>query len=176
MLKRNKYDYKYRLECVELVVKKKLATRRVANEKGIPYTNLRLWVGFYNKYGREGLKGRENKHYDASFKFKVIQTIDKELLSLQEACVRFDIPSIASITSWRNAYESNGYQGLISKPKGRPPKMKPPIKRKVSKSSKPLTREQELLEELEYLRAENALLKKLQALDQVDKKQKPSSS
>ena len=45
-----------------------------------------------------------------------------------------------------------------------------------SKSSKPLTREQELLEELEYLRAENALLKKLQALDQVDKKQKPSSS
>ena len=36
--------------------------------------------------------------------------------------------------------------------------------------------EEELLKENEYLRAENALLKKLQALDQVDKKQKPSSS
>ncbi len=106
----------------------------------------------------------------------MLQTIDKELLSLQDACVRFDIAASSSITSWRDAYESNGYQGLISKPKGRPPKQKPPIKRKVSKPSKPLTREQELLEELEYLRAENALLKKLQALDQVDKKQKPSSS
>ena len=176
MLKRNKYDYKFRLECVELVVKKRQATIRVAKEKGIPYTNLRLWVGFYNKYGRDGLKGRENKHYDASFKFKVLQTIDKELLSLQDACVRFDIAATSSIISWRDAYKSNGYQGLISKPKGRPPKMKPPIKRKLSKPSKPLTREQELLEELEYLRAENALLKKLQALAQVDKKQKPSSS
>ena len=173
MLKRNKYDYKFRLECVALVVKKKLPIIRVAKEKGIPYTNLRLWVGFYNKYGRDGLKGRENKHYDASFKFKVLQTIDKELLSLQDACVRFDIAATSSIISWRDAYESNGYQGLISKPKGRPPKMKPPIKRKVSKPSKPLTREQALLEELEYLRAENALLKKLQALVQADKKRKP---
>jgi transposase len=51
--------------------------------------------------------------------------------------------------------------------------MKPPIKRKARKSSKPLTREEELLKENEYLRAENALLKKLQALVQADKKQKP---
>jgi transposase len=130
MLKRNKYNYKFRLECVELIVKKRQATIRVAKEKGIPYTNLRLWVGFYNKYGRDGLKGQENKHYDALFKFKVLQSIDKELLSLKDACVRYDIAAASSITSWRDAYESNGYQGLISKPKGRPPKMKPPIKLK----------------------------------------------
>jgi transposase len=83
---------------------------------------------------------------------------------------------MSTINSWQRAYEKEGIEGLNIKPKGRPPKMKPPIKRKARKSSKPLTREQELLEELEYLRAENALLKKLQALDQVDKKQKPSSS
>ena len=37
----------------------------------------------------------------------------------------------------------------------------------------PLTREEELLKENEYLRAENDLLKKLQALVQADKKRKP---
>lgn len=51
--------------------------------------------------------------------------------------------------------------------------MKQPIKRKPRKSTKPLTREEELLKENEYLRAENELLKKLQALVQTDKKQKP---
>jgi transposase len=103
----------------------------------------------------------------------VIQTIEKELLSLREACIRFNVPSESTIVSWKRVFEAEGILGFNNKPKGRPPKMKPPIKRKARKSSKPLTREQELLEELEYLRAENALLKKLQALVQADKKQKP---
>lgn len=47
------------------------------------------------------------------------------------------------------------------------------IKRKVRKSNKPLSREEELLQENEYLRAENALLKKLQALAQEENKRKP---
>jgi len=51
--------------------------------------------------------------------------------------------------------------------------MKQPIKRKQRKSTRPLTREEELLSENEYLRAENELLKKLQALVQTNKKQKP---
>ena len=176
MNKRIKYDYKFRLQCVEAVVKSNRPATVVAEEHGIRHSNLRLWIGFFEQYGKEGLKERKYQHYDTSFKHLVIQTIDKELLSLQEACVKFDIPATSTIMSWQEAYKSNGYQGLINKPKGRPPKMKPPIKRKARKSSKPLTREDELLKENEYLRAENALLKKLQALDQVDKKQKPSSS
>jgi len=65
-----------------------------------------------------------------------------------------------------------GEAGLISKIKGRPPKMKPP-KPKNGKSDKPLTREEELLKENKYLKAENELLKKLQALARSEKKQKP---
>ena len=63
--------------------------------------------------------------------------------------------------------------GLILSKKGRPPKMKKPIKTKPKKSAKPLTKEEELLIENEYLKAENELLKKLQALVQNNKKQKP---
>jgi transposase len=100
-------------------------------------------------------------------------TIDKENLSLSSACVRFNISSESVIISWRKSYELNGQAGLIAKSKGRPKKMKQPIKRKAIKTTKPLTREEELLIENEYLKAENELLKKLQALVQTNKKQKP---
>jgi hypothetical protein len=53
-----------------------------------------------------------------------------------------------------------GSLGLISLQKGRPPKMKQPVKSKSKKSIKSLTKEEELFKENDYLRAENALLKK----------------
>lgn len=173
MYKRNKYGYEFRLQCVEAVLKGKRSIKEVAREKGFEESNLRLWVGFYERYGKAGLKPRVKQHYDGAFKRQVLETIDKELLSLRSACVRFNIPSESVIISWRKAYELKGQPGLIAQRKGRPPKMKPPIKRKPRKSTKPLTREEELLRENEYLRAENELLKKLQALAQTNKKQKP---
>jgi hypothetical protein len=45
-------------------------------------------------------------------------------------------------------------------------------KRKKRKSDKPVTREEELLLEIEVLRCENELLKKLQALIQAEESQK----
>ena len=118
-------------------------------------------------------KSKANRHYDVSFKLSVLKTVEEEHLSLREACARFNISSDSMIIKWRKAYESEGLFGLIAKPKGRPPNMKLPIKRKAKAPSRPLTREEELLKENEYLRAENELLKKLQALAQTNKKQKP---
>ena len=173
MFKRKKYDYEFRLQCVEAVLKDKGSVKAVAKQKGIEHSNLRLWLGFYDAYGKQGLKPRVKQHYTVSFKLIVLKAIDKELLSLRAACIRFNIPSESVIIHWRNSYELNGESGLIAKPTGRPAKMKLPIKRKAKKSAKPLTREEELLNENEYLKAENELLKKLQALAQTKKKQKP---
>jgi transposase len=173
MYKRNKYDYKFRLRCVEAVLKGNVSVKSVSIKNGIEHSNLRLWLGFYECYGKAGLRPRVKRHYDACFKLEVLEAIDKEFLSLRTACVRFNIPSESVIISWQKAYKLNGQLGLIPQPKGRPKIMKPPIKRKPRKSSKPLTREEELLKENEYLRAENELLKKLQALVQTNKKQKP---
>jgi transposase len=173
MFKRNKYNYKFRLNCVEAVLKEKHSVTWVAKQNGINRTNLRLWLGFYERYGQEGLLGRENRKYTPSFKREVLLTINKERLSLLSACVRFNIPSESIIINWRKSYELNGQAGLIAKSKGRPKKMQQPIKRKARKTTKPITREEELLIENEYLKAENELLKKLQALVQTNKKQKP---
>ena len=173
MYKRTKYNYEFRLQCVEAVLKKHQSVISVAKKKGFQPSNLRLWLSFYQLYGKAGLQSNIKRYYDASFKLRVLKTIDKELLSLREASVRFKIPSESVIISWQKAYKLKGEPGLIPQPKGRPAKMKLPIKRKTKKSAKPLTREEELLLENEYLRAENELLKKLQALAQTTKKQKP---
>lgn len=173
MSKRNKYNYAFKLQCVEAVVKGKRSIKEVARQKRFDESNLRLWLGFYDRYGEAGLKPKGQQQYDPAFKRDVLETIDREHLSLRSACVRFNIPSDSVIINWRRAYELKGPAGLIPQRKGRPPQMKQPIKRKKRKSTKPLTREEELLRENEYLRAENELLKKLQALVQTNKKQKP---
>ena len=170
---RKKYDFEFRLQCVEAVLKGDNSLKVIAKENGIEHSNLRLWVAFYEAYGEAGLKSRANRHYDVAFKLTVLKTIVAEELSLREACARFNISSESTIIKWRKGYELEGLSGLSSKPKGRPPNMKLPIKRKAKASSRPLTREEELLKENEYLRAENELLKKLQALAQTKKKQKP---
>ena len=173
MSKRNKYDYAFRLRCVKAVLKDKRTVKGVAKENGFAESNLRLWIGFYQRYGPSGLVSEGKQQFDTGFKLKVLKAIDTDCLSLRAACVRFNIRSESVIINWRKAYRSKGLQGLIAKPKGRSKQMKPPIKRKTRKSAKPLTREEELLRENEYLRAENELLKKLQALAQPSKKQKP---
>ena len=171
--RKKKYNYDFRLRCVEAVLKGKRSCRDVAREKGLNVSNLRRWLGFYEAYGIAGLKSGRNQNYSQTFKLGVIKAIANEHLSLRSAAVRFNIPSESVIISWQKMFRENGEMGLIAKPKGRPIKMKEPIKRKRRKSSKPLTREEELLQENEYLRAENELLKKLQALAQMKKKQKP---
>lgn len=173
MFKRNKYDYNFRLRCIEAVLKGNRSITSIAKEKSVNITNLRLWLRFYEQYGGEGLMPREKRNYTSFFKRKVLLAINKEHLSLSSACVRFNISSESVIISWRKAYELNGETGLQPRQKGRPKQMKQPIKRKARKTAKPLTREEELLIENEYLKAENELLKKLQALVQINKKQKP---
>ncbi len=169
MRKRNKYTYSFKLQCVEAILKEHRPILSLANESGVNPSNLKLWVDFYKKYGVSGLYRKNKQSYDVAFKFNVIETMDKECLSLRSACVRFNIASESTIIRWRRAYESEGLSGLTTESK----KMPPPIKRKPRKSDKPLTAYQELLLENERLKAENELLKKLQALTQTNKKHKP---
>jgi transposase len=173
MLKRKKYDYAFRLQCVEAALSGKDSIKGIAKKNGFNESNLRLWIGFYEHYGKAGLMSRVNRRYDLSFKLEVFAAIDNEHLTLRSACVRFNIASESIIINWQKAYKLNGLQGLLPKVKGRPKMEKLPIKRKARKTTKPLTREEELLKENEYLKAENELLKKLHALVQTNKKQKP---
>lgn len=171
----SKYNYEFKLRCVEEVLKKHRSACSVATANGFDESNLRKWIGFYKRYGCEGLLPRNKQNYSVDFKVKVLHAIDHEFLSLKEACVKFNIPSDSVLIQWQRAYARDGSAGLVNKPRGRPAMN---FKRAKKKSDKPLTREEELLKEIESLQAENALLKKFNALIQAkelqqQKKRKP---
>ncbi len=75
------------------------------------------------------------------------------------AVLNLSSPGILSV--WLKRYNEQGIKGLESQPKGRPPmKQQPQTKPESEMTLK------ELREELAYLRAENAVLKKLEELEQ----------
>lgn len=175
MERKVKYDYAFKLVCVELVIKEHYSCESVSNKKGISRSNVRKWVSFYREFGKVGLLPRKNRTYSVDFKQKVLRSIGTELLSLREARLRFNIPSDSIIIRWKRDFTNFGLEGLKPKAKGRPKSMSN-FKRKKRKSNKPLTREEELLLENEALRCENALLKKLQALIQAEEEAKKLKS
>ena len=170
MERKAKYDYAFRLECVELVLKKKYSAGYVSKLKQTARWNIRKWVSFYKAYGKIGLLPRMNQSYSAEFKLNVLKSIEKESLSLMQAGLRFNIPDISIVLKWKKDFANFGLEGLQPKQRGRPAMSD---KGKKRKSDKLLTREQELLKENERLRCENELLKKLQALIQARKNPKP---
>jgi len=175
MERKIKYDYQFKLGCVELVVHQHYSYETVSKKKGISASNIRKWVSFYREYGKSGLLARKNQVYSVDFKLKVLKSIEKDLLSLRETRLRFNIPSDSIIVKWKKDFANFGLEALKAKPKGRPKSMSD-FKRTKRKSEKPLTREEELLKENEALRCELDFLKKLQALIQAEEKAKNRKS
>lgn len=54
MERKVKYDYVFKLECVELVVKKHYSCGYVSKVKGLVKSQLQLWIIFYKTYGIVG--------------------------------------------------------------------------------------------------------------------------
>ena len=169
MERKVKYDYAFKVKCVKLVLEKHYSCNYVSIEKCVERSSLRKWIGFYKEYGAIGLLPRKNQSYSVSFKLKVLKSINKDLLSLRDVSIKFNIPDTAIIVKWKRDFANFGLEGLQSKTISRLESMNN-NKRKNRKSDKPLTREEELLLEIESLRCENELLKKLQALIQEEQK------
>lgn len=167
MERKVKYNYEFKLRCVEEVLKKHRSVNSIAKESGVDNMDLARWISFYTEYGNEGLLPRpKNQKYTVNFKLEVLHSIQKNSLPLNKACTKFNIPTKSTIISWQKKYIKEGLAGLEFKSKGKAKSMN--FKRKQRKTEKPLTREEELLKELEYLRAENEILKKFNALVQAE--------
>lgn len=98
-------------------------------------------------------KGQPNKRYTPEFKIKVVETMHKEKLSYRETARQFDIPN-SRVTAWERIYLEEGAEGLYAERRGRKSTGRPP---KIKK-------EEDLIAEVQRLRAENSYLKKLNAL------------
>ena len=135
MERKVKYDYAFKEECVKLVLEKHHSYGFVSTLKGAEKSNIRRWVGFYKQYGTNGLIPRVNQSYIVDFKLKVLQSIDKELLSLNETCLKFNIPTSSIFLKWKRDFANFGLEGLQPKQKSKVKSMSN-IKRKKHKSDK----------------------------------------
>lgn len=101
-------------------------------------------------------KGVPNKRYTPEFKKKVIETMQKEKLSYSETARQFEVNSHRRIEEWERIYLTEGPEGFAVERRGRGSKGRP--------TKLPQDVEEDLLKEVQRLRAENAYLKNLQAL------------
>ena len=102
-------------------------------------------------------KGQPNKRYTPEFKQTVIETMQKEGLSYSETAREFEINDHHRIQAWERIYLEEGPEGFQIERRGRKSTGRPP------KQLKPEV-EKDLIAEVQRLRAENAYLKKLNAL------------
>lgn len=100
-------------------------------------------------------KGVPNKRYTPEFKRMVVETMKKEHLSIYAAMQEFGINDHKIIERWERIYLEEGPEGLAIERRGRSSKGRPP-------KQLPKQVEEDLLAEVQRLRAENDYLKNLQ--------------
>jgi len=100
-------------------------------------------------------KGMPNKRYTPEFKQLVVETMHNEKLSYSETERRFEVVR-SRITAWERIYLEEGSEGFRIERRGRGGKGRP---KQIAKEV-----EEDLLAEVQRLRAENEYLKNLQAL------------
>ena len=135
-------------------------------------SSLRKWIAAYQVHGIAGIRVKHREVYDVEFKRAVLQRVRDEALSFRQAGALFDIRNFNIIGLWQRAYESDGMAGLVPYRAVRHEIM---MKEKIPPSApQPCDDEtrsrQELLQELNTLRLENAYLKKVNALVQTQAK------
>ena len=101
-------------------------------------------------------KGVPNKRYTPEFKRMVVETMEKEHLSIYATMREFGINDHKIIERWERIYLEEGPEGLSVERRGHS---------STGRSKKlPKEVEEDLLAEVQRLRAENDYLKNLQAL------------
>ncbi len=170
-----KYSQQFKLEVVQNYLSNKNddGFRKTANKYKLDRATIRQWVAIYQTLGEDGLKPQSHRiTYSTEFKLKVVLKILNDGLSLIDALRFFKLKEVGTLSTWLRKYQAHGIDGLKSKPKGRPKQMPKPQRPRIKTSQEDQNKTQEqLLEELAYLRAEVAYLKKRRALIQKRKEQ-----
>ena len=146
--------------------------RVLATKHGIDRSTVRQWVDVYRQHGDAGLRRKaqgQGVYYSAKDKLKALKRMWREGLSYRQMGAFLNLRGGTGIIGrWERQYHEGGLEALEPMRRGRPKKMPAPQPPKPSKSSSTPVDESKALQALrkenEYLRAEVAYLKKLDAL------------
>lgn len=166
MNRKTKFSLDFKESLVKELLQGRIGSTELSVKHGISARYLRRLAKRYEDHGSLNHQDSNNS-YEKSFKLACVLSVIKKRLSLSEAATQFGIPSDSTLLHWMKLYGEFGEEGLETTKVGRPKNMSIPKKKKKKES--PISEGSALQEELEYLRAENAYLKKLSALIQQEK-------
>lgn len=133
----------------------------LGTELNVPASLIRYWTQVYRLHGASAFQSPITP-YSAKDKLCMINKMWAEQWSLGYTSAYYNLVSPGTLHVWQRRYRSSGIKGLEPCKRGRTfmaQQSSPPQSPKISEMTP-----EEMQKELEYLRAENAVLKKLDAL------------
>ena len=124
-----KYSYEYKRMCVELYRQGKWPETPEGIQKRAFHVMIRKWVRMEDSCGPEALQHKnQNKEWTAEQRYELVAQVLAGK-SIGETAISAGIDS-GQLHQWVKRYKIEGYQGLTTLRKGRPPK-EPQMKKKI---------------------------------------------
>lgn len=160
-----RYSYEFKMKCVELYRQGIWMETPAGIRRKRFHDTIRIWARIEESSGPEALRHRnQNKEWTAEERYELVAKV-----LAGQSCKSVAISAGINdgmLYQWVHKYKLLGYNGLVNMKKGRPSK-DPEMKEKITPAQLTESEREELIRlraEIEYMKAENEVIKKEIAL------------